>query len=93
LTEALPVIHRASVTKKSDREPTLEDLAQMMAFDDQFQLLIGIKVGSDLPDLNQLAILFKRFMPPVSFAAASLNAFAAHCSKARADRERIREGD
>jgi hypothetical protein len=85
LNQGLCDLHHASFANRLGREPTVDELKRTMAFDDQFCLLIGTVVVSDLPDIYRLADELKKFMPQVclsqllDYAAANIEALAQFC--------------
>lgn len=84
---AMADIHYAAVTTSVGREPTSEELKQILGFDDLFSLFFGVLVASDIPDPFQLHIMMKTFAPKsclspmFEYANANLEALVLHCGR------------
>jgi hypothetical protein len=81
LSAAMTAVHRAAIANRVGHEPSADDMKRLIGFDDMFALLVATVIASDVPDLEQLAVLVKLFMPRICFsqlfdyAGANLEAF------------------
>jgi hypothetical protein len=80
-------IHKAAIYSQVEREPTFEELKQILGFDDMFSLFFGVLISSDVPDIFQLYLMMKKFAPRTclspmfEYANANLEALVIHCQK------------
>lgn len=81
------LIHKAAIANMVKREPTEEDLKQLLSFDDLFSLLLGTILASDIPDIEQVQRILKMFIPhsclspQFEYANANLEAIILHFNK------------
>jgi hypothetical protein len=93
---AILAIHKAALVKSSrEKELTVDDLRQVLSFDDLFVCLLGALLSSDIPDFYLLADFVENYVPPKSlshsfeYAQAAINALVVHFSSTEiADLER-----
>lgn len=84
---AMILIHEAAITNMVKRQPTEEDLKQLLSFDDLFSLLLGTILASDFPDIEQMQRVLKMFVPhsclspQLEYANANLEAIILHLNK------------
>lgn len=80
-------IHNAAISTLVGREPTADELKQILGFDDLFSLFFGVLLASDCPDPFQVHSMMKTFAPrsclsPMfEYASANLEALVIHCGK------------
>ena len=80
-------IHKAAISKFLGKEPSLDDLKQILGFDDLFSLFLGIFISSDLPDIYQLFNSISLFTPKTclspmfEYSKANLEALVLHIKK------------
>ncbi|OHT10163.1 hypothetical protein TRFO_20627 [Tritrichomonas foetus] len=80
-------IHKAAISNIVKRDPTPEDLKQLLGFDDLFSLLLGTILASDVPDVTQIGKIMKLFAPKaclsplLEYANANLEAIILHFQK------------
>jgi hypothetical protein len=84
---AILAIHKAALVKSShEKELTVDDLRQVLSFDDLFVCLLGALLSSDIPDFYLLADFVENYIPPKSlshsfeYAQAAINALVVHFS-------------
>jgi hypothetical protein len=64
-------IHKAAIINKlGGTVASLEDVNQMLCFDDMFSLLIGTSLASDLPSFNRLVQFIQNYTPKASLSPA-----------------------
>lgn len=63
--KALNLINKAAILRNVGKlaEPTIRDITYLLCFDDQFSLLIGVLLASDIPNFFQFADFIVNFSP------------------------------
>jgi len=80
-------INKAALIRRlKGTEASVNDIQQLLCFDDLFVLLLGVYFGADLPEIYTISDLVTRFVPsfclsnPFEYAQAGLEALVSHLS-------------
>jgi hypothetical protein len=83
--ESLCLIHRAALMRMLRREElTQQELAQILGFDELFAFLIGVTLGSDVPEFFRIGGFLERFnlrdslSNAFEYASAAIGALVSH---------------
>jgi len=84
---AMGYIHRGSISKSLGREPSQDDLKQILGFDDLFSMFFCVLISSDIPNIEHLHYVVSLFAPRTclspmfEYAKANLEALVLHCKR------------
>lgn len=84
--KTLIAIHKgALINRMGDQAASVDDVTQLLCFDDLFSLFFGALMASDLPDLNYVSWVINEYSPKeclspsFEYAQANIEALILHC--------------